>query len=250
MNIAAQVNASGRKLCKHLASAVFAPPVSHVYNPLDYARVPHERYVERYGNATKRVLFFGMNPGPFGMAQTGIPFGDVEMVRTWLGIEGPVGRPAQEHPRRPVGGFACSRGEVSGRRLWGTVAERFGTPEIFFRNCFVANYCPLVFMEESGRNRTPERLPAGERLPLFTACDRYVRELVLVFKPEWVIGIGGFAHRRIVEALTDDPSLQAVRTGGILHPSPANPTANKDWAGTVVHQLHGLGVCREQCPQR
>ena len=148
------------------------PSVPFVYNPLDYARVPHEAYLERWGTRTPReVLLVGMNPGPFGMAQTGVPFGDVTMVRDFLGITGPVGRPVREHPRRPISGFACTRSEVSGTRLWGWARDRFSTAERFFERVFVTNWCPLVFMDESGRNRTPDKLPAGERAPLFRACD-------------------------------------------------------------------------------
>ena len=123
----------------------FGAPVTHVYAPLDYAWAPHRLYLERYGaDAPRELLFVGMNPGPFGMAQNGIPFGDPAMVRDWLGIEAPVERPRREHPRRPVLGFATARGEVSGARFWGWARERFGTPERFFRRAFVWNYCPLA----------------------------------------------------------------------------------------------------------
>ena len=46
--------------------------VTHVYNPIDYASEPHCYYVRQYGNGKKQVLFIGMNPGPFGMAQNGV----------------------------------------------------------------------------------------------------------------------------------------------------------------------------------
>ena len=91
--VAARVQAAARQLCREVARLRFAEPVTHVYNPHEYARTPHNRYVRAYGNSRKVVLFLGMNPGPFGMAQTGVPFGDVESVRDWLGIVGPVSRP-------------------------------------------------------------------------------------------------------------------------------------------------------------
>ena len=148
------VNAA-RRLRRQLKDLSFDPPVTHVYNPIDYARRSHELYLARWGAGTKRVLFLGMNPGPFGMGQTGVPFGEVAAVRDWLKIEAPVARPNIEHPKRPVDGFDCPRSEVSGRRLWGLFAERFAEPQAFFADHFVANYCPLMFMEDSGRNRTP-----------------------------------------------------------------------------------------------
>lgn len=216
----------------------FAPPVGHVYNPLRYAREPHDRYLERYGHPPKPVLLLGMNPGPWGMAQTGVPFGDVAMVQDWLGIKAPVGPPADPHPRRPVEGFDCGRGEVSGRRLWGWVRDRFQMPEHFFAHFFVANYCPLLFLEESGRNRTPDRLPAAEKAPLFDACDRALARLARALKAEWVIGIGRFAETRARRALEGT----AFRIGRITHPSPANPKANQGWRERIEAELAKMGI--------
>ena len=216
----------------------FAPPVSHVYNPLDYAWATHEAYLSRYAAGTKRVVFLGMNPGPFGMAQTGVPFGEIAAVRDWLGIQAAVGCPSREHPKRRVTGFDCPNSEVSGRRVWGLFKERFNQPEAFFRDHMVMNYCPLAFMEETGRNRTPDKLPAEERSALFALCDAHLHDTVRELKPEWLIGIGDFAAKRAAEAFAQGD----VKIARILHPSPANPEANRDWAGIVTQQLRALGV--------
>jgi single-strand selective monofunctional uracil DNA glycosylase len=227
---------------RHLSSRVnaltFAPPVTHVYNPLEYARAPHEAYLTKYGAGRRRVLLVGMNPGPFGMAQTGVPFGDVACVRDFLGVHGRVDSPAVQHPQRPIEGFDCGRCEISGTRLWGWVRDRFGTADAFFRDHFVANYCPLVFMEASGRNRTPDKLPAHEREPLFAACDDALRDIARQLQPDVVIGIGAFAERRAREALGDS----GVRISGMLHPSPASPLANRDWAGQADAALQRAGA--------
>ena len=227
-----------RQLSARMNALTFAPPVTHVYNPLEYARRSHEAYLARYGAGQRRVLLVGMNPGPFGMAQTGGPFGDVTFVRDFLGIRAPVGRPGIEHPKRPVEGFDCRRCEISGTRLWGWVRNRFGTPEAFFRDHFVANYCPLVFMEASGRNRTPDKLPRAERGALFAACDEALRQVVSVLRPEVVIGVGGFAERRAREALAGFGG----RIGGMLHPSPASPLANRNWEAEADEALNRLGL--------
>lgn len=211
-----------------------------MYNPLEYARETYRAYLDAYANAETHVIYLGMNPGPFGMAQTGVPFGDVSWVRDWLGIEGSVGKPLREHPRRPIDGFACTRKEVSGGRLWAAVSSHYETPERFFRRAFVANYCPLLFLEEGGRNRTPDKLPVREREPLFGACDRHLRRLVELLSPAWVIGVGAFAQARARACLGDAD----LRLGGILHPSPANPRANRDWEGEARRQLEALGLCR------
>lgn len=217
----------------------FAAPVTHVYNPLVYARAPHEAYLQRYGAGPKEALLLGMNPGPFGMAQTGVPFGEIEHVRDWLGLEAKVDKPPGEHPKRPVDGFACTRSEVSGRRLWGWAKERFGTPDRFFERFFVVNYCPLVFMEgPTGKNRVPEKLPADERDPLFAACDEALRQVVETLRPRWVLGVGAFAAKRAEEVLAGVD----VRFGQILHPSPASPAANRGWAPQAEAQLQALGI--------
>lgn len=216
----------------------FGPPVTHVYDPLVYAAEPYRAYLERFGGSPKEVVLVGMNPGPWGMAQIGVPFGEISLVRDWLGIEGVVGRPEHEHPKRPIEGWDCRRSEVSGSRVWGWVRERFGTPERFFDRFFVHNYCPLVFMEESGRNRTPDRLSAAERAPLFAACDRALRDTVERLRPRHVVGIGRFAEDRARAALAGT----GVEIGRILHPSPASPAANRGWAETAERQLAELGI--------
>jgi single-strand selective monofunctional uracil DNA glycosylase len=217
--------------------------VTHVYAPLTYAWAPHEIYLRRYGTGPKRVLFLGMNPGPFGMVQTGIPFGDVPSVRDWLGIEAPVETPTRIDPRRPVWGFACPRREVSGARLWGLFAERFGSPERFFADHFVLNYCPLAFLA-NGRNLPPDRLPREPRVPLLAMCDAYLREVVKLLRPQWLVGVGNWVTARAQAALAKmasaDGSVPQVVT--MLHPSPANPAANRGWAKQAVLQLEAAGV--------
>jgi len=216
----------------------FAPPVAFVYNPLDYAWPLHEAYLLRFGNTPKRVVFLGMNPGPFGMVQTGVPFGEVRAVRDWLKLDFPVGKPPREHPRRPVQGLDCPRSEVSGRRLWQLFTDRFGNPEKFFAQHFVLNYCPLAFLESSGCNRTPDKLPAREKMALLAACDEHLRAVAEILQPEWIIGIGDFALARARQALLQP----APRLGRILHPSPASPAANRGWSLQAVKQLRDLGA--------
>jgi single-strand selective monofunctional uracil DNA glycosylase len=230
--------AAARRLRTETARLRFAPPVTHVYNPLTYAWAPHEAYLCKFGASAKRVVFLGMNPGPFGMVQTGVPFGEVGAVRDWLGIQGLVRRPRVEHPGRPITGFGCLRSEVSGRRLWGLFAERFKTPAEFFGEHIVLNYCPLAFLESSGRNRTPDKLPVAERAALFRACDRHLRAVVAVLRPEWLIGVGDFAAKRAAQVLGGG----TVKIGQILHPSPASPAANRGWTTLPVRQLQALGI--------
>lgn len=236
MSIASDLLAAADALTRSLKKLRFGGAVSHVYNPLEYARAPYAAYLERYAQSRKRVVFLGMNPGPFGMTQTGVPFGEIAHVRDWLGIEAPVSRPKHEHPKRPVIGFACTRSEVSGARLWGMWKALYGTPERFFAFGFIANYCPLVFMDEGGRNVTPDKLAPAERAALYGPCDAHLRALVEALAPEWVVGIGKFAEGRAREA------LEGVRFATMPHPSPANPAANRDWSGVAQQKLAEQGL--------
>jgi single-strand selective monofunctional uracil DNA glycosylase len=226
------------QLITELKPLTFGLPVTHVYNPLLYSRPSYNEYFERYGNGNKEVLLIGMNPGPFGMAQTGVPFGEVAAVRDWLGIEKPVVGPVNPHPKRPVQGFLCQRSEVSGRRVWGWAKARFGTPRLFFERFLVINYCPLVFIEESGRNRTPDKLAKTERESLYLACDKALRKTVQLYRPRWVIGVGSFAEKRAAESLAG----LGIRIGRITHPSPANPKANAGWSERIEQELELLGI--------
>ena len=236
MTVQSKLRAISRQLSDSLSRISIGPPVTHVYDPTSYARVTHESYLQ-YAKPEVEALFLGMNPGPWGMAQTGVPFGEVAHVRDFLGVEGVVGRPKAEHPKRPVRGFECPRSEVSGRRLWSWVAGRFPTADAFFDRFFVWNWCPLAFLEETGRNRTPDKLPKESREPLERLCDQALRDVVAAMQPQMVIGVGGFARKRATHALGAD-----MRIAQILHPSPASPMANRGWAPQVEQQLVEIGL--------
>lgn len=240
---------AARRLNHCLSELRFGEPVAYVYNPLEYAWSAYRSYLEHFAGSRgrsntvgrKQVLFLGMNPGPWGMAQTGVPFGEIRAVRDWMGIEEAVGRPPAEHPRRPISGFATTRSEVSGRRLWALMSERFGAAEQFFREHFVGNYCPLLFLDSGGRNITPDKLRALDRHGLFLCCDEHLRATIRILDPEWLIGIGRFTEKRL-RAVNQEPDGGERKVGGILHPSPASPAANRDWAGRTTERLVALGV--------
>lgn len=233
------------KAAHHLASELddlsFSAPVTHVYNPLDYAGAAHDQYLTLWGAQPqpRRVIFLGMNPGPFGMVQVGVPFGEVAIVHDWLRINAPIHQPLRMNPKRPIEGWACTRSEVSGRRLWGLFRDRFGSPEDFFAEHFVANYCPLAFFDH-GRNVTPDKLPAAEMMPVIEACDAHLRTLVETMQPEWVVGVGAYAQAQAERALAS--SRHQPHIGRVLHPSPASPAANRGWAEAATKQLIEQGI--------
>ncbi|QDS93192.1 Uracil DNA glycosylase superfamily protein [Roseimaritima multifibrata] len=229
---------AAQQLADKIDSLTFAEPVTHVYNPLQYAWQAHQQYLEMAKPRTCKVLFLGMNPGPWGMAQTGVPFGQIEAVRDWIKIDAPIGKPEHEHPKRLVEGLACRRSEVSGERLWGLMRERFKTPKNFFKNHFVSNYCPLVFMEETGRNRTPDKLLPEERKQLAEICDEHLVAVLTALKPQWAVGVGAYAEKCLQRVGAELP-VQITR---ILHPSPASPAANRGWADQATQQLSESGI--------
>ena len=231
--------AAARTLYNAVDSLQFSAPVTHTLNPLDYAWAPHEQYLRKFGRGKKRVVFLGMNPGPFGMVQVGVPFGEVNAVRDWMKIEAPVAQPKVPNPSRPVEGFACNRSEISGQRLWALFSQRFPSADDFFADHFVLNYCPLAFFDKA-RNVTPDKLSKAESTPLYAACDAHLRACVDALQPDWIIGIGKFAETQARAALA--PANAKLSIGTILHPSPASPMANRGWAAQAATQLVALGI--------
>lgn len=212
-----------RSLARDVARVELHTP-SHVYNPLHYAWAAHRQYLQRYGTRPGRVLLLGMNPGPWGMAQTGIPFGDVVSVRDWFEIKARLGRELPpQHPKYPILGMACHRTEGSGSRLWNWAAARVGSPDEFFARFFVWNYCPLLFIGNN-RNLIPEQLSRPEAEALMAVCDQALSGVIRALAPTAVVGIGRYAERRATQLLGTDADVRYLQ-----HPSPANPAANRDW---------------------
>ncbi|MEM9881633.1 MAG: uracil-DNA glycosylase family protein [Planctomycetota bacterium] len=237
----------------------FGPPVRYVYNPLRYAWANHAAYLRRFARGRREVVMLGMNPGPWGMAQTGVPFGEVAAVRDWMKLDHAVidpplpGEPGGSipgavsaadgvgHPKRLVHGTGCTRSEVSGRRFWGLMAERFGPPEAFFARHFLVNYFPLMWLGETGRNLTPDKLPRAERDAVTAAGDAHLAALLRALRPRWVVGVGGFATKRAA-AVVESARLTGIEVATLLHPSPASPAANRGWAEQATRQLEAAGV--------
>lgn len=217
----------------------FDSPVAYTYNPLDYAREGHEAYIRRFGEGRKDVLYLGMNPGPFGMAQTGVPFGEIAAVTLWMGITASIDQPPATHPKRPIQGFNCPRSEVSGRRLWGLFEEMYGTAEAFFSKAYVANYCPLIWMSESGANIPPTQLPKDQVAQIDAACQRHLCRIIEILQPRCLIGVGGYALKQLELAAAALPGM-SFTLGTILHPSPASPIANKHWPEKPRQQIRDI----------
>lgn len=217
--------------------------VAYLLNPLEYAWKVHQAFLRRFAPSAPgqiEAVLVGMNPGPWGMAQTGVPFGSPDLVREFLGLAGiPVKEPAHVHPKRRITGLESTRGEVSGRRLWGGARDCFGEPEAFFARFFVLNYCPLVFQKESGANLTPDKLPKDYMAPCAEACNRHLEAALRALGPKTAIGVGKWAEKQLSKVVSAAGLELEVAT--ILHPSPASPVANRGWLEQARAQLAEIG---------
>lgn len=218
-------------------------PVAVTYHPLSYAWAPHQAYLQRYGAGRKRAFLVGMNPGPWGMGQNGIPFGEREIAGKWLGLEGlPVERPPVEHPKRPVLGWDNPRSEESGKRLWGFLRDTYGTPERALRDLFIVNHCPLLMFGETGTNITPDKLLKADREEVGRVCDEGLLRMVDAARPETLIGVGKYA----AACCTRVAAERGLEVTHILHPSPASPLANREngayWRRKTTEVFDAVGL--------
>ena len=225
--------------------------VAHATNPLNYAWPHHEQYLEKWGKMGAHTLLLGMNPGPWGMAQTGVPFGATEVAQSFLGIKPrQLETPHNAHPKRPIEGMALERQEISGTRLWNLMHQYYGSAEATFQNIFVVNHCPLLLLGATGKNITPNNLPASVMTPILKACDEHLLDVVDIMGITRIIGVGKYAEQRARLALkagkTGNGTSRDGRTIRIetcWHPSPASPLANRndgaDWRENVKSVLEG-----------
>ena len=260
--------------------------VSHVYNPLRYMWPAHERFLSRHyvtdrasapdgrldfyepAGATRprRYLILGMNPGPHGMVQTGLPFGDVVNAAAMLGYRTGDQVPAPDlagvelHPSRPVIGLSATRREASGERLWGGLAAIFGGLEQTLAACFAANYCPLAYFADDaqGTNVTPEdfgkktikgepnpRHDPGYAAELDKVCLPYLVRVARAMRVEVILAVGRYAEAKanIIAALQPDDSRPArPKVVYLTHPSPLATRSAGEWATMARHALENAGA--------
>ncbi|XP_066583547.1 single-strand selective monofunctional uracil DNA glycosylase [Prorops nasuta] len=226
-------------LSEQLKKISFENPVFYVYNPLEYASEVHAKYVNKYCTTSKKILFLGMNPGPWGMSQTGVPFGEISMVRDWLKLSGVIQKPTNEHPERQITGFDCKRSEISGKRFWSLMQELYGIPENLFRFAYVHNYCPIALMDKSGRNITPPELKGNkQQKALYDFCDKALVDIIRLLNIEVIVGIGRFAEKR-AEIVAKSNNLE-IKTLYIPHPSP-RAVGNQNWSDKAKYMLQEYG---------
>lgn len=147
-----------------------------VVNPGSYGERWHARFRRTYPLRRNPLLFCGLNPGPYGMAQTGVPFTDLKRLRaelprlaTELEATGSALVPPGLAPA-PLRPFLTRTFESSSVRVYRFLALVRETAEAALRDVVFVNPCPLLFVERrSGENRTPADLPRELRRAAGTA---------------------------------------------------------------------------------
>ncbi|KAI8130772.1 Single-strand selective monofunctional uracil-DNA glycosylase [Lucilia cuprina] len=199
--------------------------ITHIYNPVEYAAQLHCEYLRHYLKGTKILLFIGMNPGYDGMGQTGIPFGNITTVRDIMGLTGTVNQPPAVHPKRPVKGLASTREEPSGKRLWTLFKELSnGSLDTFFKQCFVHNFCPLVFFNSNGNNITPSELKGPYKQQIRNECLRTTEQVLQLIQPKIIVAIGNYVY----DTLKASEYCKSKHLLRLAHPSPRSLN-NNNW---------------------
>jgi single-strand selective monofunctional uracil DNA glycosylase len=207
-----------------------------VYNPLNYAKLATAQYLDTYGQGRKEVLFLSLNPGPFGMAQTGIPFGDVYWVTKYLKIHNTIEQPKDAvHPKRPILGFDCTRKDVSADRFWKLISSFYPNATTFFQKNFLWTFAPLYFCDKSGKNITPDKINLVSRKELEQICLEALKNIILSLQVNNVISIGAYVYKNVLKL--DAEVLNKIEVENIPHPSPLNPANNKGWDIRVKDML-------------
>lgn len=206
-----------------------------MYNVLDYAWDAWEQYITQYAKGTAHTLVLGINPGPHGMVQTGIPFGNISTVQHYLNIQPNIQHDKiSPHPRRPVLGLTYTREEPSGKLLWGTIQEMYPNPNDFFSDFFVLNYCPLAFFsnDEKASNLTPDKLPKIYQSHIEILCSKHLAQYLVGFQITRILAVGKYTQQiagKVLEGGGLDILMpkQKIEVQYLTHPSPLNPNHKK-----------------------
>uniref|UniRef100_A0A1A9WNN6 Uracil-DNA glycosylase-like domain-containing protein n=1 Tax=Glossina brevipalpis TaxID=37001 RepID=A0A1A9WNN6_9MUSC len=209
-------------------------PIQYIYNPVEYAKDVHCEYLKKYLNGCKKVLFVGMNPGANGMGQTGVPFGNITSVRDMMQLSGLVDQPDEIHPKRPVNGLQHTTEEPSGKRLWPLLEKLAdGSLDNFFKQCFVYNFCPLIYYDKHGKNITPNELKGAYRQEILNVCLETLESLIRLLDCEIVVAIGDY----VFQCLKKSEYCQSKRIMKLAHPSP-RAVGNQNWPEKAEKWFH------------
>jgi len=193
-----------------------------VINPLEYLWLQYGYYTSCYHNQYPRAMIIGMNPGPKGMSQTGIPFGSPNIIPSILPnkslfneIRDNEGSPVSS-PHRRITGPSNTTVEVSGNRLWSALIKRYGDFKSITSEIFVDNICPLLFLcgKNGSKNLTPDKLtPSPAKIILIRLCTERLQKIYQCLgEPSNIVALGRWSHKFL------EKMFPKVRVTYILHP--------------------------------
>ena len=205
-----------------------------VWNPQLYGLPLYRRFAaEHLPHARGGIVAFGLNPGKYGMAQTGIPFTDVtRAARVGIAIEPPGLAPASLRP------FLKSyRVERSSASVYGLLDEAWGSPREGWRALWAVAPCGLLFLEKDGENVTPADARLARRDDVRELRLRVIRESIAAAKPRGVLLLGQDVARVAAEALAAEDVLV------VDHPVARGPGRRGPawWAQTVTEAVRKKG---------
>jgi single-strand selective monofunctional uracil DNA glycosylase len=231
-----------------------------VLNPGRYGERWHARFRRAYPMSPRPLLVFGLNPGPYGMAQTGVPFTDLKRLESalpglWKDLVAsgePVTRPGLAPPS--LARHLTRTFESSSVRVYRFLERAYGRPELALREVVFVNPCPLLFIDpETGANRTPADLPralrarkAAELVHAFEELRRAtVLEAVAELEPRGAILLGRDVAAAVGEALR--AALGARSVVEWEHPARAVP---ETWSRGLADELRKRGLLRPLAKSR
>ncbi|XP_037927861.1 single-strand selective monofunctional uracil DNA glycosylase-like [Teleopsis dalmanni] len=212
--------------------------ITHIYNPVEYAADLHCEYLRKYLDRPKRVVFLAVHPEQNGMAQTGVPFGNVSTVRDMMKLCGEVKQPNRLHPKHPVLGLNCHINEPSGVRFWGLMDKIAGSLDTFSEQCFVHTFCPLLFFNEYGRTIEPCVLPFEIKYPMRDLLvEALCKEMKLV-QPEIIVVTGNYVYNGLQRS-----ELYAKTLLVMTNPHPWVPN-NHNWVRRSERWLYQYDIVK------
>ena len=205
-----------------------------VWNPQLYGLPLYRRFAtEHLPTSRGAIVALGLNPGKYGMSQTGIPFTDVtRAARVGIAIEPPGLAPASLRP------FLKSyRVERSSASVYNLLDALWGGPAEGWRRLWAVAPCGLLFLEPDGTNVTPADARLARRDDVRELRLRVIRESVEAARPRGVLLLGQDVARVAADALGD------VETLVVDHPVARGPGRRGPawWAGVVAQAVRARG---------
>jgi len=206
-----------------------------VWNPALYALDIYQEYLTKFPPEPGAILALGLNPGPYGMAQTGIPFTDCRTASGALGMEMTIpGKAPDDLISRLKKANGKWRGtyERSSLGMYRFLILAWGDIKTAYRNWFVGNPCPLLFLDPERWNVTP----ADPRLRRMKEVGELRQRAVIGFSeilnPRGIVCFG----KDVAKAVGEVAIRQVGPDRVVFYEHPARAVPEK-WAAGLLQEL-------------